>query len=347
MVVRLNDDPESTSGSTTREQATSKVVSDESAVGAGDAQGPDVTNTQPQDSGAHRPKFRERASMPDQPVRTSAGIPSSRRMRGLIAAVVAVIIVVIVVVQSLHGSTPPVSAPVANNGSPGTSTNPAGALTASAGAPLATQPLIGSGGGGHIMEPHEAVLGPGGDIYVSDPVAHGVLVYSAQGRYLRILRQRGAAQAITPFSLTMCSNGHLYVLDDSSDATTSRILDYQGAGNTLVQSIGTVTYLSRGRGLACDSTNKLYVPNPASNSVVVYGPQGALIQNRQTPLGSALGQFNQPAAVATGPGDTIFVLDDANGRIEEFSAKWQPLGSVACSAVGYIQYSPHTSAGKR
>ena len=74
-----------------------------------------------------------------------------------------------------------------------------------------------------------------------------------------------------------------------------------------------------GRGLGVGPNGHLYVVNPASNSIAEFSGQGTLIKELRPPLGTALGQFNQPSAVDVGPDNSIFMLDNANQRIEKLA----------------------------
>ena len=264
-----------------------------------------------------RPKFRDRDTA--QPaarrvVTSMAGSPSQQR--GLLAALLAIALVVIVLAQMLRGgsSTPaalPTAVPVVA---------PAGALAAQSGAPLQAVAVVPAGGAGHLSEPHEAVVGPGGAIYVADPAAHAVVVYSAQGAYLRSLVKGGEALK-SPYALAV-GGGALYVLDSDM----GHILVYSGAANSYTRAIGTSGQLGLGRGIARGAAGALYVANPARNSIVVYDAGGKLLNERSLPLGAALGQYNQPAHVAVGPDGSVLVLDNVNQRVEKFDKAWTPLG---------------------
>ena len=304
----------------------------------GQAAAPAATTLRP-------PKFRDRGER-NAPRAAPAGAdgtsaPSSRRIRGLFAAVAAVIIILVIMAQALLGSpkTPPPAAPT------GTTINaptlPAGALAPQAGAPLTAVPIVPAGGGGHLNDPHEAIIGPGHVIYVADPGAHAVLVYSMQGRYLRSITA-GSEPLKAPFSLAVGTNDHLYVLD----SVLAHILEYVGPHNTFVRAIGSGSALALGRGLAVGPNSHLYVVNPASNSMTEFTAEGTLVKAVNPPLGAALSQFNQPSAVSVGPDNSIFLLDNANQRIEKFNAtlkgqaQWPAPASDTYHSVHVVALGP-------
>ena len=289
-------------------------------------------STPPAAPALRRAKFRDRPGAAPAG-ETSGGhdgaVPAparpAQRTRGILAAAVAVAIVAIILLQSsLRGA----GQPAAPTAAPTATANaaPAGALTTQNGAALAAQPVVPAGGGGHLQEPHEAVLGPGHAIYVADPVAHAVLVYSLKGTYLGTVAPRGTSADSEPYSHVAAANGHLYVLDSSANPAAARLADYGGRLGSPSHTIATGLALSHGRSLASDVATNLYVANPATNSITIYRPSGTVVLSRRTPLSASLGDYNQPSAVALGRDQSIFVLDSTNQRIEQFSPTWQPRG---------------------
>jgi hypothetical protein len=229
---------------------------------------------------------------------------------------VGLVIIVVGVWQVVSGGSqsptaPPTTSPGAASGNP---TLPAGVLNTGPAAALAAQVVVPAGGAGHLSDPHEAVSGPDHTIYVVDPGVHAVVVYRVGGGYVRSI---GATNLKAPFSLVLGANDHLFVLD----ADASHVVDYAGLGKSVAGTLGTF-----GRAIAAGTRGNIVLADPAHNDVAVYTPQGVLLKMVQSPLSSALGQFNQPSSVSVAPDGSVFVLDNINQRVEKFTPDWKAVG---------------------
>ena len=275
-----------------------------------------------------RPRFREREGsfVQRRPPAVSA-TPRTQRTRGLVAALVAVLLVLGVAANALfnHSGTPNPTATALPGATVSSSNVPA--LAAEASSALNATALV-PPDGKHLNDPHEAIVGPGGLIYVADPGASAVVVFNAHGTYLRSITSADGALK-QPFSLAMGADGHLYVLD----SIRARIFDFAGPDNRFVRSIGSDITIAKGRGLAIGPGGTLFVVNPANNSLDEYDPQGTLLKQHIPPLGAALGQFNQPSAVTVASSGAVFVLDNINVRIEEFNPALDGVGQWPAPAT--------------
>lgn len=259
----------------------------------------------------------------------------SHRTQGIGAALVTVALVIVIALLALNNSSGS-TAPPRPSGTPVTPATPppvlpAGALPPVSAAALKAQPLTVPQGGGHLSYPREVVGGPQNLLYVIDPLKKAVVVYTGAGAYVRSIRG-GRAPFKLPFSLTAGRNGHLYVVDN----TVGAIWDFKGAAMTLVRRFAS----GPANGMAHDAAGNIYLASAQFNRILVYNPQGNLIGRHQTSLGAALGQFNQPSALAVTRANHVLIYDNANQRVEVFSPSWQPLGQWPAPATD-TSYTSH------
>jgi DNA-binding beta-propeller fold protein YncE len=113
--------------------------------------------------------------------------------------------------------------------------------------------------------------------------------------------------------------GRLYVSD--SETGLIHVLDQNGQP---LAAIG-AGELGRPCGLAFDvPRQRLFVADSARHQVVVFSPQGKLLQ-RIGDRGTDLGQFNFPTNVALDGQGRLYVSDSLNFRVQQFSPDLQPL----------------------
>ena len=232
-------------------------------------------------------------------------------LRGLIAAALALIL--------LGVSIDHLRAPAA----PSTSSTPAPAPTAVPFAPLSGPSMMATAALGTpagLVQPHEAVLLPHGQIAVADTGNRRLAILDATGHLLKSVRT-GALQE--PYAVVTSTHA-LFVLD----AGRGSIERYDLAGRFEREIISNPLLLADARGMALGPDGTLYVANPRTNSVVLLSTDGHIIRQLTSPLGAGPDQFNQPSDVAVSANDTVYVLDDINNRIKAmtptgaFRAHW-------------------------
>ena len=233
----------------------------------------------------------------------------ARVLRGLIAAALALIL--------LGLSVSRLRAPAAP------SSTPAPASTAVPFAPLSGPSMMATAALGtpaRLVQPHEAVLLPHGQIAVADTGNRRLAILDATGHLLKTVRT-GALQE--PYAV-VASTHALFVLD----AGRGSIERYDLAGRFEREIISNPLLLANARGMALGPDGTLYVANPRSNSIVLLSTGGHTVRQLTSPLGAGPDQFNQPSDVAVSPNDTVYVLDDMNNRIKAmtptgaFIAQW-------------------------
>jgi len=256
---------------------------------------------------------------------------------------VVVIVVSIVILVRLFSSSTPELLTTTSNGTPvvtaavSNNTTPVPTQAKLIGNAISAEHVFGGGAAGTplFVQPQEAVAGPGGTIYVADTGNKRVVVLNRAGKLLRSITSgfNGALQA--PFSLAITPQGHLFVLD--SDA--GQIIEYDAKG-TALRASNTALGIVHARGIAVDSAGHILVADPASNAVLTLNSDLTLLKqlSNATPGGAHL--FDQPSAVAAGPGGVMYIVDSQNSRLERFSSggllqqTWQ-------LAVSDTVHSPH------
>jgi DNA-binding beta-propeller fold protein YncE len=182
------------------------------------------------------------------------------------------------------------------------------ALTVTAGTTVVTARVLGAGIG--LLAPQEAVEISGGDIAVAD-TGHGRLaILDAAGHLARSITA-GGGPLEQPYAV-VAGKRSLYLLDDKRGA----IEQFDRSGHFQREIVHGAALIDA-KGMALDRGGNLYVANPRSNSVIVVSPQGKIMRELSSALGSAPDQLNQPSDVGISGDGTVYVLDNVNNRIKE------------------------------
>ncbi len=163
------------------------------------------------------------------------------------------------------------------------------------------------------------VVAEDGRVYVSDTVRRSVMVFDIRrGRFFQIGRE-GPGKLVMPLGLALDGQGNLYVCD----GTAKRIVVYNKNGKYL-RAIGGPKFFHRPSGVAVNRAGtRLFVVDTGG----VYSQQHRVcVFNARTgkhlfdfgKRGTAPGEFNLPGAIAIGPKGLLYVVDDANFRVEVF-----------------------------
>ncbi len=154
-------------------------------------------------------------------------------------------------------------------------------------------------------------------LYVADTHAHNIQVFSAAGKLLETLGERGEApgQFNYPTHLAL-RNGELHVADTLNGRV--QVLPLAGGAPRIIGQRGlNVGDLVRPKGVSVDSEGNVYVVESYYDHLLVYNRQGEFLM----PIGGAgqeEGKFYLPAGVWIDPHDQVYVADMFNGRIMVF-----------------------------
>jgi hypothetical protein len=197
-----------------------------------------------------------------------------------------------------------------------------------AGAPVAQAGLtygqVGSFGSGKIENPEGvAVDQASNDVYVASFVspdrldkfnASGSILTSpfGIGKDFQPGRPGFSGVAVDPL------DGHLYAID----AAGQEVQTYDGATGTLlshfsVEGSANIFGIATVVQIASDVAGSIYFPNAPNNEVQKFNPEGNVLQTFTGSGGEAL---KEPTGVAVAPSGDVYIADDGNGRVEEFTA---------------------------
>ena len=173
--------------------------------------------------------------------------------------------------------------------------------------------------GGKFNNPHDAHLGPDGNIYVADRYNHQVQVFDGDGNFLR--KWGGYGTAFGKFNETtgihVSPQGKVYVSELQNHRV--QVFDLQG---TFLLSMGQTGngdgQLNYAHGVTVDDGGNVYVVDHGLSRVMVFNPDGSYLRQWGSP-GSADGQFSAAIAIGRTPDNRIAVLERDGGRVQVFN----------------------------
>jgi DNA-binding beta-propeller fold protein YncE len=183
-------------------------------------------------------------------------------------------------------------------------------------------------GAGQLIKPIGLDVDAAGQLYVADISARAVLIYGADGGYLR--RIGGEKWFSRPTSVTVDAKGErVYAVDlggVSSDEHRVRVFDARSGAH--LQDIG-----RRGSGpgefnlprdIAIGAEGRLYVVDGGNFRVVVFDRDGNYLKSFGS-VGKQYGQFARPKEIAVDRDGHVYVVDAAFGNFQIFSAEGELL----------------------
>ena len=218
---------------------------------------------------------------------------------------------------------------------------------------------------GKFHHPHDAALGPDGNLYVADRYNHRVQVFDQEGNFIRQFGNYGSGNGefneLTGIHVT--PDGKVYV----SEWHNARVQVFDAQGK-FIRSMGQAGsgegQLSGPHGVTVDDEGNVYVVEHNNHRVSVFKPDGTYLRQWGS-AGSADGQFQGAIAICRTPDNKIAVLErDGNRRIQvfepngalirKFTTEWSPHGIEADSAGNFYVtarnwagFSVFNSAGTR
>lgn len=153
-------------------------------------------------------------------------------------------------------------------------------------------------------------------LYVSDTLAHKVLVFDHQGEKVLSIGERGSDDGKFNYpSHINIANGYLYV----NDTMNFRIQKFDLSGNhikTLGDHGDSPGYLSQPKGLAVNSSGYIFVAEAVANQVQIFNFDGEFLLsfgfNGEHPTA-----FQMPTGIAISD-NKIYVVDSGNRRVQVF-----------------------------
>jgi hypothetical protein len=164
-------------------------------------------------------------------------------------------------------------------------------------------------------------IGPDGRVYILDGRGRRILVYTAEGEVVRVIR--GSARAggglQAPVDLAFDGEGNLYV----SDASGVPVQVYDPSGRLLRawgrRDVGAPDFSTSG-GIAVDAWGFVFVADPLRQDVKVFNTAGAF-QYRFGGFGPRPGDLSYPTDVALSPDGRIYVVERVGRRLQIFQRR--------------------------
>lgn len=163
----------------------------------------------------------------------------------------------------------------------------------------------------HLQAPVRAAADAGGNLYVVNPLAGQIVVFDSFGR-----RRETRAGFVRPLGIAVDPQGRIYIAEELAGRVS--VFDDRwnplytlGAGDGEFQ---LPSYLAIA---PASASNAVYVTDSLAGEVKVYiGPSRV---NRFGSRGSLDGQFDFPTGVCISTGGEVFVVDQANDRVQVFA----------------------------
>lgn len=199
---------------------------------------------------------------------------------------------------------------------------------------------------GKFHHPHDAALGPDGNLYVADRYNHRVQVFDQDGNFIRQFGNYGSGNGefneVTGIHVT--PDGKVYV----SEWHNARVQVFDAQGK-FIRSMGQAGsgegQLSAPHGVTVDNEGNVYVVEHSNARVSVFKPDGTYLRQWGS-SGTADGQFQGVIAICRTPDNKIAVAErDGSRRIQvfepsgtfirKFNNDWSPHGIETDSAGNY------------
>lgn len=168
------------------------------------------------------------------------------------------------------------------------------------------------------FSPWGLALDSAGNIYAIDLLGQQVRVFNPDGVALRTFGQQGDGDGEfrNPEGIYIDRDDRVYVGDKFNRRV--QVFDAQGGFIRTIGSNGVQGQtLDNPSAIASDERGNIFVADENLNQVLVYRPDGAFV----TAIGRGgknAGEFDHPAGLAI-TGDTLYVVDQGNNRIQKFA----------------------------
>lgn len=156
------------------------------------------------------------------------------------------------------------------------------------------------------------------ELYVADTLAHTIKIFDGGGALKSSVGRRGGRKGELnfPSHISIDREGRLYV----SDTLNYRVQVFDASGeavSALGEAGNMVGQFSRPKGVAADPEGHIYVVDGMYDVVQMFSQKGDLLMSFGNGGGSGSGQFWLANGIYI-DGDTIYVADTGNSRIQVF-----------------------------
>lgn len=176
-----------------------------------------------------------------------------------------------------------------------------------------------------IRSPRAVCVGPDQEIYVADTGNHRVLIFDAQGRWLRTIQATPALNE--PWGIAVAADGTTYVSDTWNGRI--RVFDAEGREIRAWGQFGQASDPAKDpqnlygpRGLTLISRDTLAVADTGNNRILLFHSNGSF-------KGVIAGPLKEPVSISSAPDGTMVIANLWNLKIDVFAADFSPLYALS------------------
>jgi tetratricopeptide (TPR) repeat protein len=184
---------------------------------------------------------------------------------------------------------------------------------------------------GQLDDPTDIAIANNGDIYIADQGNNWVQVFNSEGGFVRAITKGLNSNLDEPVAITLDDKDNLYVLDKARSVVVAvtpkgEVLHefgkIQGGAGELVNPVALMA-----------ANDEIFVLD--TNQVKVFNQAGQY-QRMFAAKGSALGELDEPLAIAVKDGTEFYIAERGNKRIQLFATQYKPVAPDNLQAQGAV-----------